>query len=190
MSSVIRAFLDAHVAVVAPLSRESRLAFWEASTSGSDAAARRAARLSADVRKVYTDAAAFRQVRAGLADTGVTDPLLRRELQLLDHSYTANQLDTALIEELEERAQEIEHEFTTFRTEVHGEALTDNDVRDILEQDGDTARRREAWNGSKEIGARIQERLRTLAVRRNEAARSMGFTDYYTMELQLQEIAP
>ena len=186
----VRAFLDEHVAAVAPLSRESRLAFWDASTSGSEPAAKRAAQLSADVRKLYADGAAFRQVRGWLAGGATLDPLERRQLELLDHSYTANQLAPALIEELEERAQEIEHAFNTFRAEVAGVPLTDNEVRDILEHDGDTARRRAAWDGSKKIGALIEQRLRALAVRRNEAARSLGFADFYTMELTLQEIEP
>src|SRR5690606_36625256 len=118
------------------------------------------------------------------------DPLVRRQLVVLELHYRANQLEPALIEELEERAQEIEHIFYTHRGEVQGRTRTDNEIRVLLEQEGDTPLRRAAWEASKSIGAKVAGPLRALARRRNDAARSLGFPDYYTMELELQEIAP
>lgn len=189
MSSDVQPFLDDHAAVLRPLHVESRLAFWEAATTGAEEAARRAARLSADLRKLYTDGAALERVRAWLGEDGL-DPLVRRQLVLLEKRYTANQLPAETIEELEERAQAIEHTFNTFRARVGGEEVTDNRVREILESEADSPLRREAWEASKEIGARIAGPLRELARRRNDAARTLGFADFYTMELVLQEIEP
>src|SRR5690606_19581656 len=113
-----------------------------------------------------------------------------RQLVVLELNYRANQLAPALIDELEERAQEIEHIFYTHRGEVAGQPRTDNEIRLLLEGEGDTPLRRAAWEASKSIGEKVAGPLRELARRRNDAARSLGFPDYYTMELELQEIAP
>ena len=50
------------------------------------------------------------------------------------------------------------------------------------------AQRRAAWEASKEIGARVAERVRELARLRNEAAHKLGFGDHYRIALHLQEI--
>src|SRR5690606_7703611 len=76
------------------------------------------------------------------------------------------------------------------RAEIDGAPRTDNEIRKILEQEADTPLRRAAWEASKEIGAKVAAPLRALARRRNDAARMLGFPDYYTMELELQEIVP
>lgn len=190
MDTGIRAFLDAHERALKPLHLEARRAAWELSTTGAEDAARRAARAAAEVRKLYADAEAFAQVRRWLERGDVRDPLVRRQLVVLELNYRANQLAPALIEELEERAQEIEHIFYTHRAEVEGVTRTDNEIRLLLEREGDTPLRRAAWEASKSIGAKVAKPLRELARRRNEAAASLGFPDYYTMELELQEIAP
>src|SRR5690606_38232375 len=187
MRDEIQAFLDAHERALKPLHLEARQAAWELITTGAEDAARRAARAAAEVRKLYADAAAFAQVRRWLERGDRLDPLVRRQLVVLELNYRANQLEPALIEELEERAQEIEHIFYTHRAEVQGRMRTDNEIRLLLEQEGDTPLRRAAWEASKSIGAKVAGPLRALARRRNDAARSPGFPDYYTMELELQE---
>jgi len=190
MHSEIQAFLDEHERALRPLHLEARRASWELSTTGAEEAARRAARAAAEVRKLYADPAAFAQVRRWLEHADGLDPLTRRQLVVLELSYRANQLAPELIDELEERAQEIEHIFYTHRAEVEGRQRTDNEIRLLLEREGDTPLRRAAWEASKSIGAKVGGLLRELARRRNDAARSLGFPDYYTMELELQEIAP
>ena len=190
MHSEIQAFLDSHERALKPLHLEARRAAWELSTTGAEDAARRAARAAADVRKLYADASAFAQVRRWLERADGLDPLFRRQLVVLELNYRANQLAPALIDELEERAQEIEHIFYTHRGEVAGQPRTDNEIRLLLEGEGDTPLRRAAWEASKSIGEKVAGPLRELARRRNDAARSLGFPDYYTMELELQEIAP
>ena len=190
MDTEIRSFLESHERALRPLHLEARRAAWELSTTGTEEAARRAARAAAELRKLYADAAALAQIRRWLERDGSLDPLVRRQLVVLEHEYRANQLPPALIDELEERTQEIEHLFYTHRAQIDGVARTDNEIRKLLEQEANTPLRRAAWEASKEIGAKVATPLRELARRRNDAARMLGFPDYYTMELELQEIVP
>lgn len=189
MKREVHRFLEDHTEQLRPMQIEARLAFWESATTGREEAAQRAARLNAEVRKLYTDAAALERVR-GWLDRGGLDPIAHRQLVLLRDRYIANQLPVEVIQELEDRSQAIEHTFNTFRARVAGRAVTDNQIRSMLETELDTPLRREAWEASKEIGARIEAPLRDLARRRNDAARSLEFPDFYTMELRLQEIEP
>src|SRR5690606_21194952 len=66
--------------------------------------------------------------------------------------------------------------------------LSNNDLQELLLTETDSGSRRRIWEASKEIGPLVADRLRELVRRRNAAARSLGFLNYYSMELALQEI--
>ncbi|HEX8451499.1 MAG TPA: M2 family metallopeptidase, partial [Longimicrobium sp.] len=184
----VRAFVDGHVERIAPLMRESNLAAWDAATGADPQAHERSARARAAYKTVYADATHARLVRTWLASDDVRDPLLRRQLVLLDNEYTGNQLPPETIEDLVRRATELEQTFTEFRATFAGERATNNQLLDVLRDERDVATRREAWEASKQIGREVAEPLRELVRRRNAAARSLGFPDYYVMELRLQEL--
>src|SRR5690606_32493383 len=103
-----RRFVEEHVDRVKPLSRQAHLAFWEAATSGREDAIRRSAESRTTVRKVYAEREGFQRGREFLGSAEVTDPLLRRQLVLLDHAFTANQLPVEAIEEFSRREAELE----------------------------------------------------------------------------------
>ena len=184
----VRAFVEAQEGTVAPLLREANLAAWEAATGADPGAHERSARARAAYRKVYADAAAARGVRTWLASEDVRDQLLRRQLVLLDNEYTGNQLPDETIDDLVRRATELEQAFTEHRAIFAGERVTNNQLLDVLAAERGEDRRREAWEASKQIGREVAEPLRELVRRRNEAARSLGFENFYVMELRLQEL--
>lgn len=184
----VRAFLEAHVAVLAPLLRESHLASWEAATGEGEDVEERSARARAAVKRLYADPADAARVREWLRSGGVRDPLLRRQLVLLDHEYTGSQLPTETIEDLVRRGAALEQTFYTFRAEFEGGRATNNLLLDVLREERDGERRRAAWEASKQVGREVAEPLRELVRRRNAAARSLGFANYYVMELELQEL--
>ena len=184
----VRAFLDEHVAAINPLLREANLAAWDAATGADPGAHERSARARAAYKTLYADPVSARLVRTWLASEDVRDPLLRRQLVLLDNEYTGNQLPPETIEDLVRRATELEQTFTEFRATFGGERVTNNQLLDVLTGERDEAKRREAWEASKQIGREVAEPLRELVRRRNAAARSLGFDNYYAMELRLQEL--
>lgn len=182
-----RAFVAEMEARLAPLMRESNLASWDAATGGGDAALERATRARAAVAMTFADAEGARKVR-GWLEGGVGDPALRRQLVLLDHDFTRNQLPPDTIQDLVRRGAALEHVFHTFRSVFRGERRSNNELLDALRESTDSAVRREAWEAGKEIGREVAEPLRELVRRRNAAARSLGFPNFYAMELHLQEL--
>src|SRR5205085_7857553 len=75
-----------------------------------------------------------------------------------------------------------------FRAIVDGRALSDNELRDVLQRSNDVAERRAAWEAAKQVGPEAEPRLLELVRRRNEAARALGHRDFYAMSLELDEL--
>jgi peptidyl-dipeptidase A len=190
VSSVEReaqAWVDAFVARLAPLTERAHVAMWDAATTGGDEALERSAAARLELDRLFADAEGARRVRGWLGAVELRDPVLRRELTLLDHDFARSQLPVETLEDLVRRSTELEGTFTRFRAMLDGERVTNNRILDVLAGERSEGLRRAAWEASKQIGREVAEPLRELVRRRNAAARSLGFSDYYAMELALQE---
>ncbi|RME29946.1 MAG: peptidase M3, partial [Deltaproteobacteria bacterium] len=78
----------------------------------------------------------------------------------------------------------------TYRATIGGKVVDDAGIMDILKNSTDSERRRQAWEGYKKRGALVRDELLELVHLRNRAARKLGFSDYYSMRLRLQEQDP
>jgi peptidyl-dipeptidase A len=183
-----RAFTEELTERFAVVSRLANHGAWDAATGGGDEAMKRAVRYRAECRTLFTDPEGGRRVREWLASGEVRDPLLHRQLVLMDLEYTRNRLPRETIADLVARHAEMERTFFDFRSELDGERVTNNRILDVLRTEHDSSARHAAWAASKQIGAQIAEPLREWVRRRNAAARSLGFRDAYAMDLHLQEI--
>ena len=173
---------------LAPLEADFHRAYWDSQIEASEANDRRRAELELQVRQVKGDAAALDEVKAAL-DEGMHEPVLRRQLELLRLSLTANQMDEELRSELVEVSTAVESTFANHRPEVDGRRLSENEIDEILRTSSDEQLRRRAWVASKEIGRAVGGRVRELARLRNDVALSLGYPDHYKMALDLQELS-
>ena len=183
----MQSFIDRHLALIAPLQRDSNLAAWELQTTSSEAAKERTAQLSAQVAKVYADADEYAFLKA-LPASELSSPLLARQHTLLLNSYLAFQMEESVIEEMIGLEVDIEEQFNTHRAAVNGEPVSDNAIDDILIHSNDSALRRETWIASKTVGSIVADKVRHLARLRNREAHRLGFSSYYAMSMQLQEL--
>lgn len=182
-----RAFLAEQERLVAPLMKEAALAYWEAATTGKDEAYQRQAALQTRLETVFTDAKTFAYLREVKASGAVTDPLERRQLEVLFLQYLGRQLDPQLLARIIAKQSAVEREFNTFRARVGGREVTDNEIEDVLRTSTDRAARREHYLASKQVGVAVAADVVELAKLRNEAARKLGFRDFYVMQLALAE---
>jgi peptidyl-dipeptidase A len=182
-----QSFLDEHLRTIEPLYRDFCLAHWQASLTGSQEDAQRAAELEARFRKIYADRETLRRLEAWRESGEIRDPLLQRQLTLLILEHRENQMDPELLERIVRKQREVETLFSTHRARVGEQELTDNEIRKILKESDDVEERRAAWEGSKEVGAKVAEGVLELVELRNRVARSMGYPHYYAMALELQE---
>jgi peptidyl-dipeptidase A len=176
------------VAEIEPLHLRHNRAYWQASVTGDPASEEEAARLDTEIRTVFSRRGEYEALRALAAAGGVTDPLLARQLTLLLNAYRGQQLDPATIARLVQMERRLESRFNAFRAELDGRRVLDNDLRRVLVESDDSAARRKAWEASKQVGAEVAPELIELVRSRNEAARSLGFDDYYTLHLTLDEL--
>lgn len=164
------------------------LAYWDAQTKATPEHDRRRAELELELRRLKGDPEALRAVEAALAED-LHDPVLRRRLELLRLSLVGNQMDESLRAELVHLSTGVESDFANHRATVGGKRVTDNDIEAIMRTSDDGDLRRQAWEGSKEIGSIVASRVRELARLRNAAALQMGYSDFYGMALELQEMS-
>lgn len=180
-------FLQNHINAVEPLSREVNLAYWKASISGKPEDFETSAALQIALQRIYSDRDAFEKLRRWKTDGAIGDPVERRQVDLLHNSYLRNQIDPGLNETMTKLASTIENQFNVYRARIDGNAATSNDIVQILRDSRDPNLRRKAWEAGKEVGIIVEKDLLKLVKLRNEAAESLGYSNYYTMSLELNE---
>ncbi|CAN5593929.1 M3 family metallopeptidase [soil metagenome] len=162
-------------------------AYWESQVRASPESEQARTNLELALRELKGDPELLRTVEDALA-TELHEPHLQRQLEVMRLSLLGNQLHPGQRSRIVELSAAVESDFASFRPEVQGRRVSDNDILEILMSSPDESRRRQAWEASKEIGARVSDRVRELARTRNEVAIDLGFSDYYRMSLRLQEL--
>ena len=180
-------FLAAHTEVIQPLSRETNLAYWTASISGKQSDFDRFTTLQLKIQNIYADTDDFEKIRKWRDDPRVSNPVERRQVELLYADYLRNQIDPALNEEITRLGSKLENQFTTHRATLDGQTVTSNQILEVMRESNDPDQKRRAWEAGKEVGPIVCDDLRKLVKLRNEAAESLGYDTFYTMSLELDE---
>ena len=183
-------FIDRHVSVLQPLSREANLAYWSAATTGKDEDYRKYADLDYRIKELYSNQADFKALKAIRDAGGLSDPLLARQADVLINAYLINQADPALLKEISALAAEAEKKFSTFRGRIDGREVTGNEIANILRTSKDQSLREKAWLASKQVGPVVAGDVLQLVRLRNQAARRLGYPDYHALSLQVKEQDP
>ncbi len=180
-------FVEKHSARVDSLERAGSLAYWEAARSGSNDDFRKYAEAHMELEKIYTNREEFEYVRNIRENGDLKDNKLKRIADLLYLSYKGNQMDPVLLKKIVELSSEVEKKFGTFRPVVDGVELAPGEVMKVFKTSTDSEYRRKVWEAGKKVGPRVVCDLLKLVRARNEAARAIGYRDYYEMSLTLSE---
>jgi peptidyl-dipeptidase A len=165
------------------------LAWWTASLSGKAADYRRMESADRAVNRHYARPTAYQRVRR-VADAPNLDPMTRRRVQRLRLAYLSKQAPVDILDRITSAEAAIHETYSTFRASFDGRSVTDNELEDILRTSTDGQWVRQAWEARKQIGSVVADDLRTLAGLRNDAARAMGFADFWHAQLLLDELDP
>lgn len=183
-----RAFLDEHTKVLRPLEIESALAWWAANTTGKAENFDRKEKAQNKVDEALGDKGRFARVKALRGEKeAIDDPVLRRAVEVVYLQSLEKQVNPALLRQITAKANAVEKAFNVFRAKVDGQELTDNQVRKVLKESTDSARRRAAWEASKEVGKVVEADLKELVRLRNQAAAELGFKNFHALQLFLNE---
>ena len=183
----LQKFISAHVDEVKPLARQRNLASWDAAISGKEEDYNKASELTLRIRQIYSDPKEFAFLKGVKESGGAKNPLMARQLDLLYNAYLTNQIEPELLKQIVDLGSKIERDFSTFRGVIDGEKVTDNQITEILKTQTDSAKRKQAWLASKQVGAAVAQDTIRLVKLRNQAARKLGFDNYHTLSLATAE---
>ncbi|MBA3944276.1 MAG: M2 family metallopeptidase [Herpetosiphonaceae bacterium] len=185
------AFITAFVARLAPVDRALQLAWWDSNTENNPEAIERLQTLSEQRMALFTDPAEWQKVQHWYATREqLTDPDLRRQIELLYLDFAANQRTPEQIAHVAHLESSLEATYAAFRGTLVGKPQSDNELLDVLLHSRDSATVQAAWEASKQIGPQVQPDLLELVRLRNTIAQEHGYPDYYVQQLFLQEIDP
>jgi len=179
-------FLEKFVPKLARKSKQVNQAIWILETTGSEDAAELKATLDAELRLQFSDSKSYEKLLGW--EKEVHDPLLKRQLNCLIRAFKQNQVPESLLEKISRQEAAISMSYGNFRPKLDGKTLSENDVRDALKNENDPVKRKRIWEASKEIGKELAPQILALVQLRNEVAKQAGYSDYFQMQLDLQEI--
>lgn len=188
MQNQTQFFIRETIHEVRPLHKAHALAMWEAATTGTAEATKREKEAQAALMRFWSDQSRFAKAKELHEAMASSDPTEQRQIKRIYLSAAKAQQDEATIEKITALEAEVRQLVYNFRAEVDGEALTDNQIDDILSKSKQTEEVRAAWLASKGLGSRVAGQIRELARVRNQAARAQGFRDHFQRALTLNEI--
>jgi peptidyl-dipeptidase A len=165
------------------------LAWWTASLSGRRGDYQRMERADRAVNRHYSRSGPYHRLLR-LLDSPGADPLTRRRLERQRLAYRSKQAPVEILDRITCAEAEVQETYSTFRAQFDGHAASDNELEDVLRVSREPGRVRAAWDARKQIGTAVADDLRALARLRNEAARAIGFPDYWHAQLLLDELDP
>jgi len=182
--------VDAHLKIVRPLEIKASIAWWNANTTGSDDEFKRKEEVQNELNAALSNKERFAAFKK-LHDAGnVAEPILKREVDLLYLQYLEKQVDADLLKKMTANGVAIEKAFNVYRAHHNGVELADGKVRDILKNSTDAKELQAVWESSKGVGAVVEKELKELVALRNQAAKSLGFDNFHSMMLILNEQDP
>jgi len=180
--------VDALTAELEPLCTSAAEAVWQHNATGEERWEEESVRLVTAIRTALSRPDDYVLFDQATRSPNGADPLLVRQALLLRNDMAPNQLAPETIERLVRLETALEGTFNTFRAELDGERVGENRIREILETSDDLDLRRLAWEASKQVGSEVADQLLELVEGRNSAAREIGFANYYSMSLELDEL--
>jgi peptidyl-dipeptidase A len=167
--------------------RRANLTWWTASLSGRSRDYRRMEAAERAINRHFARLAPFQRL-SRLATADALDSLTHRRLQRLRLSYQSKQAPLELLDRVTAAEAAVQETYSTFRGEIDGRRVSDNELEDILRTTRDSQQARAAWQARKQIGGVVADELRRLAELRNTAARAIGFQDFWHQQLILDEL--
>ena len=183
-------FLNEYETAVEPLFTKQNQAQWDAYITGKDEFFRNSTELSLALDQIHQNKQHFLYLKELQKENLLSTPLLKRQLEVVFPAYLSKQIDPKLNERITEIASKIEKIYANFRTVVENKKYSDNQVTKLLQNEKNLKVRETIWRAQKGLGDKVAKDLIQLAKLRNEAAKELGFPNYYYMAMELRELNP
>ena len=182
------ALCDEYAARFKPLYIAQQKAWWDANITGTEAAYARKQAADQALIDLHADRTLFSRIQTAREMSSMTDPLLRRQLDVMYRSFLENQADPDIQKRIVALQNDVDRLFNNYRPKLGERTVHENDLRGILAKTADPAEAEAAWKAYMDVGAPIAPRLAEMARLRNELARKLGYRNYHALSLFLQEL--
>jgi peptidyl-dipeptidase A len=173
---------------LAPLSVARNLAWWESQVSATEENEKRRTQAELAWSDALADGELFGQVERDRERERGAGGEAERQLEILRNLMLPQQVTGDLRGRIVELESSVDVRFSRHRGAVGGVEVDDTEIKRILRQSDDPAERREAWEASKTVGVEVADDVRQLARLRNEAARGLGYRDWFALSLAVDEL--
>lgn len=168
------------------LATQEANAYWMYATTSEEKWGKVFQESAIEEKKYLSDVERFKKTNEYLKNE--RNSFLKRQLLLLKNTMTENQLPKDMLERMVKLTIKLEGIFNSFRGEMNGKRVSDNDILEVLKNSRSDSERRAAWEASKQIGEEVADSLIELVKLRNESARKLGYKNYHAMSFELQEL--
>jgi len=172
------------------LHKANTSAVWDARTTGTPEAFQRSADARLQSAKYHSDKEVYEKIKDLRQKAAGLDSISARAAERMERSYAMNQLPEELQRKMVELSSEIEQIFQTQRPVLDGTEYTNNDLLEMIAAENDSEKRKKIWEALKQVGEQVNEKIIALAKVRNEAARQLGFNNYWEMQVTFQDFDP
>ncbi|MBN2273033.1 MAG: M2 family metallopeptidase [Bacteroidales bacterium] len=183
-------FLRSFEKEIIPAFTDWNKAYFRASISGKDEDYNKVSEYELAYSTLLSDKDKFETVRKFRGDTTIKDSLIRRELDVMYNTMIRYQIDTLKLKSLIDAQVAVEKKLSTFRAEVNGRSLSDNEIDSILVNSRNSDELEKVWAVSKEIGVVVADDVKNLVKLRNEIARDLDYSNYHEMALKISDQDP
>jgi peptidyl-dipeptidase A len=183
-------FLEHYQTEALALFKAMNYAEWDAMATGKDEAFQKSADAKLVWAKYHSDAAKFAKIKELEKKATGLDELTRRSVDRMKLQFTQHQLPEDLQKKMLDMSSEIEKVFQNQRPKLDGKDRTNNDLLEMIAAETDSVKRQKIWEALKQVGADVGNKVIALAKVRNEAARKLGFKNYWEMQVVFQDYKP
>ncbi|MDZ5472923.1 peptidase M3A and M3B thimet/oligopeptidase F [Bacillus sp. 31A1R] len=187
MSSHLEAFLEKQNEQLETLYKRVAFNHWMSATTGKEEWAEKNKHSLKEYYSYFANKERFQMVKSFRSEDTIS-VVQRRQLDDLYNKMIKNQRDQSSLDETLELEKELSVAFNTYRPTVDGMEITNNDILKVLKESKSESERKQAWLASKQIVKKLEERILKLVRKRNQDARSLGFSNYYEMNFITQDL--
>jgi peptidyl-dipeptidase A len=164
--------------------------YWTAANSGKKEDWDKTGLAKLALKKFHSDPKKYKLIKELLTHKKEMKQITVRSLEVAQLAFKGNQLPKDLLEKMVKSEKEIEKSFASFRGKLKGKAYSNNELMTKLKKEKKSSKRKAIWQALKAVGNNVGPKLIALAKIRNEAAKKLGFKNYWYMKIHLQEYDP
>jgi peptidyl-dipeptidase A len=182
----IQGFIENKVKEIEVIYKNLQLAYWEAALHGKKELYEEYGKHEIALKKFFNNPEDFKKVEE-MNNQNIEDEIVSRQIKLLYDAYLSYQGDFSLMTEITNKTSAVEHKFNTWRAELAGKKLSDNELKEILTSSLDKEELKKVWEASKTKGSLVSKEVLEIVKLRNALAKSLGFRDFYEFSLEVNE---